>query len=115
VLGLETHADEASGEVFEAWDAGGDAEGERRTDRAGALKGAGEDAVGENLYSLGVTHGRFAVMLDALQIMYGGAAGEEAFGEDIGGGDCVLQGDVDADAADGGHGVGGVADAEQAG
>ncbi len=31
------------------------------------------------------------------------------------GGDCVLKGDVDTDAADGGHGVGRVADAEQAG
>ena len=37
------------------------------------------------------------------------------FGEDVGGGDGVLQGEVDADAADGGHGVGGVADAEEAG
>ena len=37
------------------------------------------------------------------------------FGEDVGGGDGVLNGEVDADAADGGHGVGGVADAEEAG
>ncbi len=35
--------------------------------------------------------------------------------EDAGGGHGVLNGEVDADAADGRHGVGGVADAEQAG
>ena len=47
--------------------------------------------------------------------MYGGSAGEKGFGEDVGGGDCVLKGDVDADAADWGHCMGGIADAEQAG
>ena len=39
----------------------------------------------------------------------------EGFDEDVGGGDCVLNGEVDADAADGRHGVRGVADAEEAG
>ena len=115
MLGLQTDADEASGEVLEAGNVCEDAKGEGWGDRAGALKGAGEDAVGEDLDSLCVSHGRFAVVLDSLQIVYGGAAGEEGLGEDVGGGDCVLKGDVDADAADRGHGVGRVADAEQAG
>ena len=45
----------------------------------------------------------------------GEGVGEQRFGEDVGGGDGVLNGDVDADASDGGHGVGGVADAEESG
>jgi len=115
VLGLQAHADEASGEVLEAGNLCDDAKREWRVDRAGALKGAGEDAVGEDLHSLGVSHGTLAVVLDSLQIVYGGAAGEDGLGEDVGGGDCVLKGDVDADAADRRHRMGRVADAEQAG
>src|SRR5258708_5262016 len=111
VLGLHAHADEASGEVLEAGNLCDDAEREGWGDGAGALKGAGEDAVGEDLYSLCVSHGAFAVVLDSLQVVYGGAAGEDGFGEDVGGGDRVLEGYVDADAADRGHGVGCVADA----
>ena len=115
MLRLQSHADEASGEILEAGNAGDDAKCEWRGDGAGALEGAGEDAVGEDLHSLGVAHGAFAVVLDAAQIVHGGGAAEQGFGEEVGGGDCVLQGDVDADAADGGHGMGRVADAEQAG
>lgn len=115
VLGLQAHADEASGEVLEAGNLCDDAKREGRLDRAGALKGAGEDAVGEDLRSLCVSHGTLAVVLDSLQIVYRGAAGEDGLGEDIGRGDCVLKGDVDADAADRGHRMGCVADAEQAG
>ena len=115
MLGLEPHADETSGEFLEAGERCEDAKGEWRGDGAGVLKSAGEDAVGEDLHSLRVADGGFAVVLDSLQIVYGGAAGEEGLGEDVGGGDCVLKGDVDADAADWGHGVGGVADAEQTG
>ena len=46
-----------------------------------------------------------------VDVVFGG----EDWGQEVGGGDGVLDGEVDADAADGGHGVGGVADAEQAG
>ena len=65
VLGLEAHADEASGKVFEAWDAGGDAEGERWSDRASVLQGVREGAVGEDLHSLCIADGAFAIVLDA--------------------------------------------------
>ncbi len=71
--------------------------------------------MGEDLHALGVVDGALAVVLDAGEIVGCCGVGEEGFGEDVGGGDGVLQGDVDADAADGGHGVGGVSDAEQAG
>ena len=71
--------------------------------------------MGEDLYSLRVVDRFFSVVLDASQVMYGDRAAEQGFGEEVGGGDCVLQGDVDTNAADGGHGMGRVADAEQAG
>ena len=71
--------------------------------------------MGEELYSLCIADGALAVVLDALQIVHGESAAEQGFGEMVCSGDGVLQGDVDADAADGGHGVGCVADAEQAG
>ena len=74
-----------------------------------------DDAVGEGLDALGAADGLDAVLLDPLEVVVGEGVGAERVGEDVGGGDGVLQGDVDADAADGRHGVGGVADAEQAG
>ena len=49
-----------------------------------------EEAVGEDLHSLGFADGGFAIVLDGSEIVYGGTAGEEALGEDVGGGDCVL-------------------------
>ena len=112
VLGLEAHADEASGEVLEAGDVGEDAEQEWRGDRAAALEDAYEHAVGEDLDALRVVHHAFAVVLDLVEMMDGEGVGAEGFVEDVGCGYGVLEGDVDADAADGGHGVGGVSDAE---
>src|ERR1700722_6066224 len=43
-----------------------------------------------------------------------GGDGGQGGDENICGGDCVLNGEIDADSADGGDGMGGVADAEQA-
>ena len=80
------------------------------------LQDAVEDAVGEELHALGVADGVLAVGAGRGARSCGGeGVVAEGFGEEVGGGDGVLQGDVDADAADRGHGVGGVADAEQAG
>ena len=70
--------------------------------------------MGEDLEPLGAAHGTFAVVLDAAQIVHGDRAAEQGFGEMVGGCDCVLQGDVDAYAADGRHGMSSVAYAEQA-
>ena len=113
VLRLQAESDETGGEALEAGDVGEDAQRERHRDRAGVAEDAVEDAVGEDLERLGAANGLFAVVLDLLQMMQRERVGLEGFGEDVGGGDRVLQGDVDADAADGRHGVRGVADAEQ--
>jgi len=74
-----------------------------------------EHTVGEELHFLGFAHGRFAIVLNGAEIVHGCTAGEEALGEYVGGGDCILHGDVDTDAADRGHGVGCVSDAEETG
>lgn len=114
MLGLEAHADKAGGEVPEAGYACNHAEREWWGEGAIAVEDAVQEAVGEELHLLGFADGGFAIVLNGAEVVYGGTAGEQAFGEDVSGGDCVLHGDVDADAADGGHGVGRVSDTEQA-
>ncbi|MCU1225786.1 MAG: hypothetical protein JWQ42_3879 [Edaphobacter sp.] len=59
--------------------------------------------------------GEFAAVLDVAQSELGDDAGGERGGEDAGCGYSVLDGEVDTDAADRGHGVSGVSDAEEAG
>ena len=71
--------------------------------------------VSENLKGLGDAGGEFAAMLDVGEGEFGNEAGCEDWSQDAGGGDGVLNSEIDADAANGGHGVGGIADAEKAG
>ena len=81
--------------------------------------------MGENLNCLSHAGGEFAAGLDMMQLgvsAFGrawnmgivGGDGGQGGDENICGGDGVLNGEVDADSTDGGHGVGGVADAEEA-
>jgi hypothetical protein len=70
--------------------------------------------VGKDLNRLGHAGGKFAAGLDFLEVGIGGGSGGQGRDENICGGDGVLNSEVDADAADGGHGVGGIADAEKA-
>jgi hypothetical protein len=81
----------------------------------GVAEDAVEDGVGGDLEALRVADGALAVVLYGEEVVEGWAGVAEGFGEAVGGGDRVLQRDVDADAADGGHGVCGVADAEEPG
>jgi hypothetical protein len=115
VFGLKADAYEAAGEALEAGDAGGDAEKQGWFEWAFVAEGFVHDAVGEGLDALGAEDGGSAMLLDPLEVVVGEIVGAERVGEDIGGGDRILKRDVDADAADGGHGVGGVADAKEAG
>jgi hypothetical protein len=130
----ERRAEHSGLDVFrayaEAYEAGGGAAEERDSgkgeeDRVGAHGGGvaeegHQHAVSHDLERLGEAGGELAAVLDLFEGEFGdrGAAveiGEEGLGEDVGGGDGILDGEVDADASDGGHGVGGVADAEEAG
>ena len=73
----------------------------------------------EDLEALREANGEGAAALHTGEGALRDDAGLEALAkrrdEQVGGGDGILDGEVDADAADGRHGVGGVADAEQAG
>ena len=101
VLRLDAHSDEASDELRDAGNVGEDAQGQRRCDGGGAPEDAPEDAMGEDLYTLCVADGVLTVVLDGVEIVFGEGAGAQGFCEEVGGGDGVLQGDVDTDAADG--------------
>ena len=83
-------------------------------DGGGVAEEAGEEAVDRRLEGLGDFGGEFATVLDSCEGEFGDEGFAEGGGEDAGGGYGVLNGEVDADAAYGGHGVGGIADAEQA-
>jgi hypothetical protein len=74
-----------------------------------------EHFVGEDLEGLGLADRAFAIVLDGAEIVDGQWVVTQRFGEDVGGGDGILKGDVNADASDGGHGMCGVADAEESG
>jgi hypothetical protein len=115
VFGLKAEAYEAAGQALHAGEAGGEAEEDRRVQGAFGVEGAVHDVVREGLDALGAENGFDAVVLHPLQMMIGEGVGEERLGQDVGCGDRVLEGYVDADAADGRHGVGGIADAEEAG
>ena len=78
-------------------------------------EGAVQEVVDHDLKALGDASGKFAAALDVREREFGDEAGFECGREDACGGYRVLNGEVDADAAYRRHGVGGVADAEQAG
>jgi hypothetical protein len=72
-----------------------------------------------HLKTLGDSGGELAAVLDLGEgeagDYYSAGTGDKGGGEDAGGSYGILDGEVDANAADGGHGVGGVADTEEAG
>jgi hypothetical protein len=115
VFGADSDAYEAGQESAEQWAPGEDAEGEGRIDGCRVAKDAREKVVDEDLEGLSDAGGEFAAMLDVREGEFGDDPGGQDGCEDAGGSNGVLNGEVDADAADGGHGVGGVADAEEAG
>jgi hypothetical protein len=88
-------------------EAGGGGEGE---DLAGAAEHA---AVDEDLSGLDAADGHLAAALDGLEVGFGDPPFAQRRGEAVGGGHGVLHGEVDADPAGGGHGVGGVADQQE--
>ena len=69
----------------------------------------------EDLYRLHRPGGEFPAALNGVKILVGDLASQKTRRQDVGRGDGILNCEVDADAADRGHGVGGIADAQQAG
>lgn len=67
----------------------------------------------KRLNSLRDARGEFTATLDSREIVLAEIAAQQRFGEDVGGGDRILNGEIDSDSAGGRHGMGSVADAEQ--
>lgn len=80
-------------------------------DRGGLAEGQVEKEVDRHLEGLGDAGRSFAAMLDPGESEFGYDASFESRRENAGGGHCILNGEVDADAADGGHGVGRISNA----
>jgi len=78
------------------------------------IKGGDENyAVKDPLQALDDEGGQCASSLHSGQVPGGDVVALEWFGQQGGGGDGILNGEVDADASDGAHGVCGVADEQQ--
>ena len=115
VLGADAHADEPGGDAAQHGEAREEPQGQRRARRQTAAQHRGDDAaLGHHLDPLGDAGGQETPPLDAREVLRRDAAGAERLREQVGGGHGVLHGQVDADAADRRHGVGGVADAQEA-
>jgi len=80
VLGLQAYSDEAGWKILEARDAGEDSQEERRMDLARVAEDSVEDAVGEDLYALGVANCVLAIVLDLGEIVRAESVGEQSFG-----------------------------------
>ena len=115
VFGADSDAYETGQGAAKEWVGREQTEDKGRFDGRGVAEGPRKETVGENLEGLRDAGGEFAAVLDSSEGELGDDAGGKDGREDARGGYGVLNGEVDADAADGGHGVGGVADAEEAG
>ena len=112
VLGAEADADQAGGDAAEV----GEALEELEEPGQGEGFGAAEDAadyvvLDDELEALGGAGGEHPSFLDGAKVVLGGRSSQERGTEDICGGNGVLNGEIDADAADWRHGVGGITDA----
>ena len=76
---------------------------------------ADQSVLDEYLHRLSGAGREFAAPLHGAEVVLGNFALTQRCGQDVGRGDRVLNGEVDPDAPDGGHGVRSVADAQQPG
>src|SRR5207245_6620078 len=108
VLGSDAYANEAGYGAAEDGEGGEQAEEKRRLDGAGFAEEADQEMMCHHLEGLRDAGGEFAAALDVGEGDLGDESGAERGGEDVGGGDGVLDSEGDADAADGRRGVCGV-------
>lgn len=118
VFGANAQADEMGGGSMEEAAAAEDAERKGSFDRPGSAEKALKEAVDGGLEGLGDAGGQLAAVLDVGEREFGDGCsadlGRAKYGsEDARGRHGILNGEINADAANGRHGMGGVADAEQ--
>src|SRR5579885_1555243 len=107
--------DEARRQPAQRRKGGEQPQGEGRPERRRAGEHAADDAVlDEELDALRRPCRQLAPALDLMKMRLPDLAAKQRAGEDIGGGDGVLDREIDADAAHRRHGVRGIADAEEA-
>jgi hypothetical protein len=116
VLRPNSQTDKPSGNPTQDWKSPEEFErpGERK------LRAAGEDTaddsiLNENLQSLGRFGGKVSSLLNSTKIFLVDCIGVEGLGQNVRGSDGILNGKVDSNSTDRGHGVRRIADAEQAG
>jgi hypothetical protein len=76
MLRLQAQADKARCEIAKAGNAGDDTKQQRWGKWPGAFKDDVEHSVGEDLHTLCVADGVFAIVLYASEVVQGGAAGQ---------------------------------------
>ena len=116
VLRPEAHADDACRQPPQQREPPEHPHRERRLRRRGAAQHVADDAVlDRHLHALRHARRPFAPALHGAQVVQRRAALAQPRHQDVGGGDRVLDRQVDADAADRRHRMRGIADAQQAG
>jgi hypothetical protein len=113
VLREDTEPDQAGGDRLQDRVAAQRPQDQGWLGREAAGQQGGEEAVLDGALSPLDEHGRqHAAKLDPRQVPARQGSVPQGPGEEVGGGDGVVDGQVDADPTDGGHGMGGVADAQ---
>jgi hypothetical protein len=113
VLRPDSDSYEARGEVLDSRDAGCRFELPVRLERAGVREHVLESFVRIHLEELRHARGELATLLDGGEQLIRYLPFPQGTGEQVGGRDRILNGEVDADTTGGRHGVGGVADAQE--
>lgn len=66
---LETHSDQATGQIFETWDVGDDSKHQGWADWTGVLENAIQDPMSEDLNGLRPPNRLFPILLYPLEVM----------------------------------------------
>ena len=115
VLGPDANGQQPAGDAAQQRDPVEQFEHERRLRPLRRREGAADDLVlHDELEPLREAHGECSARLDRAEVVVAHGTGLERRDQAVGGGDCVLDGEVDADAADRRHRVRGIADADAA-
>ena len=116
VFGAEAETDDAGGKAAQIGEASEHFERPGRRDGLRAIQHAANHAIlYEDLQRLRGARWKSSALLDSEQVILSEHAVEELGRQDIGGGDGILNREIDSHAADGRHGMSRIADAKQAG
>jgi hypothetical protein len=111
VFGAEAKPDQAGRESAQERQRPEKPQSQRRRQLSASFQNASNDAVLQNyLQPLRRPGRKIPMPLHRIEVLFGHRALEKARRQDIGGGNSVLHGEIDSNAAYRGHGMGGVVD-----